>query len=452
MQNGRRPGIFRSRAWHAAQGCIIAIAALVTLSTAQSQPLAGGNYGCSWRGVSFASPLTSNEQAAAGSLNDARGTSNLQQLIGALDTLSDDQARSALDNLGGEIYANLARVSLTVASGVLRTIASRIGGLDMASTIGAAGYASGLKAAYTNPWAISETDQTCAPLAVNTTAPSTLGLHGFWMQMLGTSGSALGDGNAPGYGYGSQGMMVGYERTLAGGTVLGATLAYTKTSVTLDSGGSGSFDSPQFATYGKYTSGPWAFKGVVDYATNQYHAERTIAFGDTIDQAQGSYGAQQWSAYAEAAYDWPLYGFSVQPVAALSWVNLEQDAFTESGAGGADLAVLGGTANTLTSTLGARVTRSFSSGNGNNARVELRAYWTPTLTDTETRVASRFAEAPDSPAFTVASTQPSRDAALFGAGFTAQMWKNLSLHVDYNTTLSDSESSQTVVAGMEYTW
>jgi outer membrane autotransporter protein len=54
--------------------------------------------------------------------------------------------------------------------------------------------------------------------------------------------------------------------------------------------------------------------------------------------------------------------------------------------------------------------------------------------------------------FTVASTQPSRDAALFGAGFTAQMWKNLSLHVDYNTTLSDSESSQTVVAGMQYTW
>jgi outer membrane autotransporter protein len=436
----------------AAQGCIIAIAALVTLSTAQSQPLAGGNYGCSWRGVSFASPLTSNEQAAAGSLNDARGTSDLRQLISALDTLSDDQARSALDNLGGEIYANLARVSLTVASGMLRTIASRIGGLNMGSTIGAAGYASGLKTAYTNPWAISETNQTCAPLAVNTTAPSTLGLRGFWMQMLGTSGSALGDGNAPGYGYGSQGMMLGYERTLAGGTVLGATLAYMKTSVTLDSGGSGSFDSPQFATYGKYASGSWAFKGVVDYATNQYHAARTIAFGDAIDQAQGSYGAQQWSAYAEAAYDWPLYGFNVQPVAALSWVNLQQDAFTESGAGDADLAVLGGTANTLTSALGARVTRSFNTGDGNNARLELRAYWTPTLTDTETHVTSRFAEAPDSPVFTVASTQPSRDAALFGAGFTAQMWKNLSLHVDYNTPLSDSESSQTVVAGMQYTW
>jgi outer membrane autotransporter protein len=435
-----------------ARCCVVAIIALLAAGAAQSQPLAGGNYGCNWHSVSFASPLTSNQQAVAGSLNDARGTSDLRQLIGALDTLSDDQAHSALDNLGGEIYANLARVSLTVASGMLRTIASRIGGLNMASTIGAAGYASGLKTAYTDPWAISEAGQPCAPQAVNTTAPSTLGLHGFWMQMLGTSGSALGDGNAPGYGYGSQGMMLGYERALAGGTVLGASLAYTKTSVTLDSGGSGSFDSPQFATYGKYTSGSWAFKGVVDYTTNQYQAERTIAFGDTIAQAQGSYGAQQWSAYAEAAYDWPLYGFSVQPVAALSWVNLEQDGFTESGAGEADLAVLGGTTNTLTSALGARVTRSFSAGNGSNGTLELRAYWTPTLTDTETHVASRFAEAPDSPAFTVASTQPSRNAALFGAGFTAQMWKNLSLHVDYNTTLSSSESSQTVTAGMQYTW
>ncbi|MGH8600492.1 MAG: autotransporter outer membrane beta-barrel domain-containing protein, partial [Burkholderiales bacterium] len=181
-------------------------------------------------------------------------------------------------------------------------------------------------------------------------------------------------------------------------------------------------------------------------------AERTIAFGDTVDQARGSYGAQQWSAYAEAAYNWPLYGFSVQPVAALSWVNLDQDAFTESGAGDADLAVLGGTSNTVTSALGARITRSFNSANGNNSTLELRAYWTPTLTDTETHVASRFAEAPDSPAFTVSSTQPSRNAALLGAGFTAQMWKNLSLHVDYNTTLSSSESNQMVTAGMQYTW
>ncbi|MGH8600670.1 MAG: autotransporter outer membrane beta-barrel domain-containing protein, partial [Burkholderiales bacterium] len=316
MRNGRRPGIFRSRMWRAAPGCIIAIAALVASGAAQSQPLTGGNYGCSWRGVSFAAPLTSNEQAVAGSLNDARGTSDLRQLIGALDTLSQDQAGPALDNLGGELYANLARVSLTVASSMLRTIASRIGGLDVASTISPAAYSSGLKTAYADPWAISETDHTCAPQAVNTAAPSTLGLHGFWMQMLAASGSALGDGNAPGYGYGSQGMMLGYERTLAGGTVLGASLAYTKTSMTLDSGGSGSFDSPQFATYGKYTSGAWAFKGVVDYATNQYQAEHTIAFGDTVDQARGSYGAQQWSAYAEAAYNWPLYGFSVQPVAA----------------------------------------------------------------------------------------------------------------------------------------
>jgi outer membrane autotransporter protein len=438
--------------WRAAPGCIIAIAALVASGTAQPQPLAGGNYGCNWGGVSLAAPLTSNQQAVAGGLNDARGTSDLRQLIGALDTLSQDQAGSALDNLGGELYANLARVSLTVASGMLRTIAGRIGGLNTASTIGASGYASGLKTAYANPWTISETDHTCAPQAVNTTAPSTFGLHGFWMQMLGTSGSALGDGNAPGYGYGSQGMMVGYERTLAGGTVLGATIAYTKTSMTSDSGGSGGFDSPQFATYGKYTSGAWAFKGVVDYATNQYHAERTIAFGDTIDEAEGNYDAQQWSAYAEAAYNWPLYGFSVQPVAALSWVNLNHDAFTESGAGEAELAVLGGASNTLTSALGARVTRSFSSGNGSSGTLELRAYWTPTLTDTETHIASRFAEAPDGSAFTVASTQPSRDAALLGAGFTAQMWKNVSLHVDYNTTLSSSESSQTVTAGMQYTW
>jgi outer membrane autotransporter protein len=133
-------------------------------------------------------------------------------------------------------------------------------------------------------------------------------------------------------------------------------------------------------------------------------------------------------------------------------VNLNHDAFTEGGAGEAELAVLGGASNTLTSALGARVTRSFSSGNGSSGTLELRAYWTPTLTDTETHIASRFAEAPDGSAFTVASTQPSRDAALLGAGFSAQMWKNVSLHVDYNTTLSSSESSQTVTAGMQYTW
>lgn len=110
----------------------------------------------------------------------------------------------------------------------------------------------------------------------------------------------------------------------------------------LRSGDEGKIDSYGFSLYGSFEARSYYLEGTIGGAYNESESSRRIAFlGQT---ARGSFDSKQ--ANVRVAGGVPvtfpsLPGFAVTPNAFLQWAHIDQDGYTENGAGAANLAVRG---------------------------------------------------------------------------------------------------------------
>lgn len=135
-------------------------------------------------------------------------------------------------------------------------------------------------------------------------------------------------------------------------------------------------------------------------------------------------------------------------MAALQGVWLSQDEFAENSAGAAGLRVEEQSPHSLVSYLGARFIPPMSQ----RARLELRALWAHELGNCPLAINARMLGASALASFETTGVDLPQDAAVLGAGLVAKQGEQLSLFLDYNATLSSQQTTQTVVAGLRYTW
>ncbi|MBT9369735.1 autotransporter domain-containing protein [Rhizobium sp. CSW-27] len=344
--------------------------------------------------------LTRNQLATANALQTLAAASNLRSIVGS--SATDDIARSAFDQVSGEIHAS-AKTALLDDSRFVRDATAR----QVRSSIGTEG-------------------------------------PGVWMQGYGTWGSFDGDGNAAGLDRNAGGLFVGADGEIADALRLGIVAGYGHSSLSADGGrGFMSIDSYSLGVYG---GGQWDSVTASFGLTQTWHqlsSSRQVDLSGLNNALSSDYDARSTQVYGDVGYRIEMGSASIEPFAGLAYVNLHTDSFTETG-GETALSGSGDTTDATFTTLGLRSNGSFDL-QGTTIRANGMIGWRHALDDTRPTTTNSLA---GSSAFTVSGVPLARDVAVIEAGVAAQIAPTASLGLTYTGQFGSGVSDHGIKANL----
>jgi outer membrane autotransporter protein len=133
-------------------------------------------------------------------------------------------------------------------------------------------------------------------------------------------------------------------------------------------------------------------------------------------------------------------------MAGLSYFYLHQNPFTESGADSLNLSVQANEAQTLRSTLGARLAQTFTAPSGGQITPEASIGWAHDFTLDNRTINASLMELGG--AFATNGFNGDTDTLLAGAGLTAQLTNGVALSGRYHTEIGRSFAAHMVNLGL----
>lgn len=235
-----------------------------------------------------------------------------------------------------------------------------------------------------------------------------------WGQVYG--GTALADGTTAlaGFDAGFGGAMIGIDGAISDDMVIGAFAGYGIADVDGDGAGNAQLEvsAYQAGVYAGYTGASFYVDAFAAYAMLQNDTQRTTLGPNTVtgefDASQISVGLSGGAPIAISANGY------LTPNASLTWNYYDADGYTEVGVGANT--VTGFTANTLTSTIGARLHAVYEFSDGSAIIPELSAGLIYDIIDDDGRASATFVGG--GAAYTVSGTEISNIGAAIGAGLT----------------------------------
>ncbi|MGC3966137.1 MAG: autotransporter outer membrane beta-barrel domain-containing protein [Pirellulales bacterium] len=290
-----------------------------------------------------------------------------------------------------------------------------------------------------------------API-VNTAAPngsrrSTTEHYG-WVGGYGQGGDATGDGNAQGFNYGFGGTSFGIDRRIDSDLVVGMAGGYAGSHVRTDTGlQSAKVDSLQSGLYFSKSFGRGYFFGVGSYGHDMYDTTRLLPANIT---ARGEYSGNQFSTYFERGTTRSFGRWNLQPFANLQYILLQQDGFTETGAGGAGLTVGSTVNNSLRPGMGLRLARPMIVG-GVMVVPDLHARYAYEMLDVDRLVTANFSGAVGG-SFLAGGNQLGRHFGQYGVGLNAAFTRRFGGYLGYDAVTADRTVSHTGSGGLQLAW
>jgi uncharacterized protein YhjY with autotransporter beta-barrel domain len=249
--------------------------------------------------------------------------------------------------------------------------------------------------------------------------------------------------------YTTSGILAGADYRLDDNWAVGGLFSYRHTAANLDDIGSkATVDSYTPGIYATYADQGWFANGLFAYDRNDYGESRAIPFAATT--ASGRPGGNQFDGDLDGGYEFRSGDWTFGPTAALQYVHLDIDSFTESGAGAADLAINDQNDDSLRSRLGGEMRYNWSWYGGKaTATPHLSASWQHEFLANSTGITSQFSGQGISP-FTVNTVMSGRDSALVDVGLDTQWNQALNLFVDYQVQAGqDNFFAQSILAGVK---
>lgn len=372
---------------------------------------------------------TQNQAAAAAALQNSVGgaTGDMATVLTALTGLSEGQARSVFDAVGGASIVALRRAGAAFANGFGGQLSRRLG-------LGAAGDAALQVAAFNSPIQLAANNwfSDAPPIYAQAQSSALVGTdrsqrcgRGFWIQGYGDAQDTDGDGNAAGNRLRGSGISAGIDADIGEGLVLGAAVSSGTSRVSFDGlADSGHTRGNALGVYGSYATGPWSFKGVAGLSSNENHSDRKVTVGALARNASADFDSRNLSLYAEAAYDIKQAGYVLQPLAALAYVGTRTNGFTESGAGALNLQVAGQDTHSTRSLLGARTNYALD-----NVKLQVSALWAHEFGNVNAPMTANFSGAPAAGTFQVNGVGLRRDSLVLGLDASGEIRKGVNLFV-----------------------
>lgn len=273
---------------------------------------------------------------------------------------------------------------------------------------------------------------------------------GFWMQGFGFKGEQNQRGGVDGYSASTGGFIFGADSGIGNGDLrLGAALAYGTTTVDgqgVTTANRTNINSYQGTVYGSWDAGNWYADAALGYGQHQYNTKRYVALAGA--NMSGDHDADQYSAKLGLGYPLAMGRVIVTPLAAVSYVHLNQAGYSESDATNSGAALIIGNTKTdsVRSGLGAKVALPLSAGTVKTA-VEARALWNHEFADTNQDIAARFAAGTS---FTTNGVSQARDSANLGLGLNMNSDNGQTFSVNYDAEVRSSYTGHTASIKFRY--
>lgn len=373
--------------------------------------------------VAFSDVAQTHNQASAATALDALAQSNI--LYRNVASLSAAEARSAFDQVSGEIHASL-KSALIDDSRYLRDAANaRLRDAPATAPVG------GVRNAFA-----------ATPDAVRHAAKETR--LEVWGQAFGSSGHVDGDGNAARLDRRSSGMLIGIDAPFDETWRFGALAGYNQGSFSVAARrSSAATDSFHVGLYGGGDFGTAFLRSGVFYSSHAIQTDRTIAFAEFADRARADYRAGTLQAFGEIGWRWKAPLVTIEPYLNLAHVRLSTNAFAEQGHEAA-LRAESQTSGVTFATTGLRGSTDFSVAS-HRVTASLGAGWRRAL-DTQTPLAMLALSSAD---FAVAGVAIGRDAAVLDVGIAVYPTDQATVSLTYNGQMAANASQHALTARLK---
>ncbi len=279
---------------------------------------------------------------------------------------------------------------------------------------------------------------------------------GIWARGVGEFGSQGSSGDRTGFAYNTGGFVGGVDWQPRPDAILGFGAAYLGTGLSWDqSGGNATVNYGKFGLYGSYFTPRWFMDGVFSGGVDWAGATRNILIVSDSSlmpvvnrQATSSQTGHDFTAQWRSGVNFSLQNWFLTPMAGLAYIYLHQNPFTETGADSLDLSVRANEAQTLRSTLGARLARTFGAPAGYKISPEVQVGWAHDFALDNRVINASLSELGG--AFATNGFNGDTDTLLVGAGVTAQLTNGMALTGRYNAEIGRSFTSHMVSLGMRF--
>jgi uncharacterized protein with beta-barrel porin domain len=275
--------------------------------------------------------------------------------------------------------------------------------------------------------------------------------NGIWADTFGQWSDQQGENGYTGFDYNVWGVTLGYDRAVNDRLTLGLSGAYAATDVNLDGNrGSGDIESFSGSAYGSYAHNNLHLEGVLSYGFNSYDNQRNLEIGPITRLAWSSHDGQALGAFVSGGYAWEWKRWTIEPFVSLQYTHLDEDAFSETGAGDVSLAVAERTTDSLVSELGLLLARVIRRENF-TCIPEVSLAWNYDYAIDDRVLTASFAGSPGA-SFSLPGQDVEPHGLTTGAGLTFLFKEHVGTSLRYKGEFRNNYSAHAVVGEVRFTF
>jgi subtilase-type serine protease len=343
-------------------------------------------------------------------------TGDLSEVIGDFQALPESDFNNAFTCLSPDSYNNSSRTTLGSTQQYIKTIQQR---------------RHSLRASLKN--------------AAAKTVPG----YGLWVQGGGQWGDQEGEDGFTGYDYDLYGGPLGVDHFLNDHMLLGISLGISRADIDFENNmGEGGIDAFIGSLYGSWFTGRYYLDASLSYGTQEYDNIRNITFGGIDRTGASDHDGTLFSGYLEGGYNLSLGPWMLGPFATLNYLYLDEDGFTESGAGSLNLIVDDCRTGAVLSQLGAVAAERLTYENF-ELMPELRLAWKHDFDIDHQIITSAFTGAPGVK-FSIEGQKVERNSLLVEVGATLFHTSRLSVPIKYAAEFRNGYTAQRMLCQVRY--
>lgn len=253
--------------------------------------------------------------------------------------------------------------------------------------------------------------------------------------------------SVPNYRFSSGGVMVGADYAWGGSLVTGLFTGYQGTASRYANGGTTTINAVRFGAYAAYNADNGFYANtVIGGGYSAYDVKRPIQFG-TIDRfAKSEPVGAEFTSQITTGYDWRVGGFTFGPELSAQYTYAGVGGFGENGADSLDLRLGQQNANSLRTSLGARIAYTWLVTDKIAIIPELRMKWQHEFLMNPTTFSAAL-DGGNGAGFDYTTTAPARDAVFAGAGVTVQVGDRWNASFYYNADFGRGDFTSQMISG-----
>ena len=270
-----------------------------------------------------------------------------------------------------------------------------------------------------------------------------------WVTAFGQWGDQDGEDGYTGFDYNVLGLSVGIDHPVNDRLLLGASAAYTDTDVDQENGrGDGDIEGWMASLYSSYSLDSAYVDATLSYGQNDYDAKRKIRIGDLARSAKSDHDGDVIAVSLGGGYLVSRDSVVLEPFGRLQYIKLDEDSFTESGAGDINQRISSRDTDSLTSEIGMRISRSFPHASG-RLTTDASVAWLHDFDIDDRTITTSYTGAPTS-SFSLPGQDVESNGVTLGLGVAFETRKRVSTSLNYNGEFRDGFSAHGISGRISY--